>query len=305
MTARIERAAGWIRPEYRGRVPHAGVRTASSSSFEGLRPRVMLSGLPPMWDQHSVGYCTAEALAAGIEFLGPRTGYPAERPDRPALYGRMRALIGTSGEDSGAILADGVEVLRRGWERELEEPPPEWGERWTRIPPLRPADAPRLVNAEPLDYDPPTIATELDAGHVVVCGLSITAQWHRAWGQAALAPPSGDVVGGHAVALVGYDLAAQCWVVRNSWGPQWGEGGYALLPWAWTALPWCGELHVLRAIRHAGHLRDDGPTGGGDLGGAKQEFLDHFVRPVRPASWLADLGIEHDLQLPPAEKRSR
>jgi C1A family cysteine protease len=62
---------------------------------------------------------------------------------------------------------------------------------------------------------------------------------------------AGDVVGGHAVLLVGYDLNSRLWRVRNSWGTGWGEGGYAWLPWAWTGLPWCGEAHALRAIRRA------------------------------------------------------
>jgi C1A family cysteine protease len=62
---------------------------------------------------------------------------------------------------------------------------------------------------------------------------------------------AGDVVGGHALLLVGFDLEARVWRVRNSWGTGWGESGYAWLPWAWTGLPWCGEAHALRAIRRA------------------------------------------------------
>jgi C1A family cysteine protease len=37
---------------------------------------------------------------------------------------------------------------------------------------------------------------------------------------------TGDVEGGHAVAIVGYDDAEQAWIVKNSWGPDWGESGY-------------------------------------------------------------------------------
>jgi C1A family cysteine protease len=33
-------------------------------------------------------------------------------------------------------------------------------------------------------------------------------------------------VGGHAVVIVGYDQPAQYWIVKNSWGPNWGENGY-------------------------------------------------------------------------------
>ncbi|MFC1849462.1 C1 family peptidase [candidate division CSSED10-310 bacterium] len=37
---------------------------------------------------------------------------------------------------------------------------------------------------------------------------------------------TGDFDGGHAVVIVGYDDANQCFIVRNSWGANWGEGGY-------------------------------------------------------------------------------
>jgi hypothetical protein len=36
----------------------------------------------------------------------------------------------------------------------------------------------------------------------------------------------GPRVGGHVVALVGYDDSQQCWIVKNSWGTKWGEDGW-------------------------------------------------------------------------------
>jgi len=38
--------------------------------------------------------------------------------------------------------------------------------------------------------------------------------------------PDEDVVGGHAVLAVGYDDASQTFIVRNSWGADWGQAGY-------------------------------------------------------------------------------
>jgi hypothetical protein len=38
---------------------------------------------------------------------------------------------------------------------------------------------------------------------------------------------SGDNVGGHAVSLVGFDDTKRAWLIRNSWGPEWGENGFA------------------------------------------------------------------------------
>ncbi len=37
---------------------------------------------------------------------------------------------------------------------------------------------------------------------------------------------SGTIEGGHDVVIVGYDDEEQCWIVKNSWGPDWGDNGY-------------------------------------------------------------------------------
>ena len=47
-------------------------------------------------------------------------------------------------------------------------------------------------------------------------------------------PRRGDaLIGGHAVAAVGYDDPRQRFIVRNSWGRSWGEGGYCTMPYAY------------------------------------------------------------------------
>jgi C1A family cysteine protease len=38
------------------------------------------------------------------------------------------------------------------------------------------------------------------------------------------------VLGGHAVLAVGYDSAANRFIVRNSWGPAWAMKGYFTMP---------------------------------------------------------------------------
>ena len=35
-----------------------------------------------------------------------------------------------------------------------------------------------------------------------------------------------ELSGGHAMLMVGYDDAKHAWLVRNSWGPTWGDGGH-------------------------------------------------------------------------------
>jgi hypothetical protein len=42
---------------------------------------------------------------------------------------------------------------------------------------------------------------------------------------------TGKKLGGHAVSLVGYDDAARAWIVRNSWGEDWGDKGFFKISW--------------------------------------------------------------------------
>jgi C1A family cysteine protease len=37
---------------------------------------------------------------------------------------------------------------------------------------------------------------------------------------------AGEYLGGHAISIVGYDDATQSFIIRNSWGEDWGEGGF-------------------------------------------------------------------------------
>jgi C1A family cysteine protease len=70
---------------------------------------------------------------------------------------------------------------------------------------------------------------------------------------------SGDLKGGHCVALIGYDDAQGCWIAKNSWGPTWGDGGFVRIAYgecdveAWQCVgatavrlrAWTGQSHVL------------------------------------------------------------
>lgn len=245
---------GWHAPEHFGRSPHEG-RATALSGMGGRSNHVRLEVPPVVYNQHSVGRCVAEALAFCAELLAARAGYRRERPDRTSLYWRIRSAIGTTGEDSGGTIADGVAALRGGWEPELAEPSPVFDASYVRAPERLPPDAPRVVSAEPLAHDLATVAWELECGHPVAVGLRTTAQWQTLLGGTSdrLPPPDGDVEAGHAVALVGFqrDATGLEFRVRNSWGAGWGDGGEAWLPAEWLSLLWCGELYALRAVRRA------------------------------------------------------
>ncbi len=42
---------------------------------------------------------------------------------------------------------------------------------------------------------------------------------------------SGEEEGGHAILIVGWNDADECWICKNSWGPGWGDDGYFRIRW--------------------------------------------------------------------------
>lgn len=47
--------------------------------------------------------------------------------------------------------------------------------------------------------------------------------WYRS---GVYRPVTAEAIGLHAVAIIGFDDELSCWLVKNSWGSGWGEGGY-------------------------------------------------------------------------------
>lgn len=52
----------------------------------------------------------------------------------------------------------------------------------------------------------------------------------------------------HAMAIVGYSRAERYWIVRNSWGSDWGEGGYARVEMAMGGGPGTCGMQLWGAI---------------------------------------------------------
>jgi C1A family cysteine protease len=47
--------------------------------------------------------------------------------------------------------------------------------------------------------------------------------------------PKEKAMGGHAVVGVGYDDKTKRFIVRNSWGENWGKKGYFTMPYDYVA----------------------------------------------------------------------
>ena len=72
-----------------------------------LRPKC-----PPVYNQGSLGSCTANAIAGALEFLQMAEGLPQVfTPSRLFIYYNERAMEGTVDSDSGAMIRDGIKSV--------------------------------------------------------------------------------------------------------------------------------------------------------------------------------------------------
>jgi len=90
----------------------------------------------------------------------------------------------------------------------------------------------------------------------------------------------GQPVGGHVVAIVGYDDRLNAWIVKNSWGTHWGQHGWFRMAYdADMISEWYGNgTGVMYVDGVYGNLRPDVPTV-------------HLQTPVYYHTYLAGLGF--------------
>ena len=193
-----------------------------------------------IYDQGQLGSCTANAIGAAFEFDLLKQNLTDFMPARLFIYYNERAMEGTVGSDSGAMIRDGIKsVNKQGvcpetmWPYDIskfaDQPPEECYTEALTHQVTSYQRVPRVLNQ---------MKGCLAHGFPFVFGFSVYASFESDEVAHTGVVPMPDVaneefLGGHAVLAVGYDDADQRFVVRNSWGENWGMGGYFTMPYAY------------------------------------------------------------------------
>lgn len=211
-----------------------------------LPPRVDLRpNMPPVWDQGELGSCTAHAIGAAFAFEARKqaTAYAAMTPSRLFLYFNERDMEGTTTDDAGAEIRDGVKsTATTGLCDETLWP----------YDPARFADKPTPdAYADALDHRTttylrvaqtlPALQSCLASGFPIAFGISVFDSFEgdgpAATGVVPMPSTSESNLGGHAILLCGYDTYTRQFTFRNSWGDGWGAAGYGYLPFDYVQNP--------------------------------------------------------------------
>ena len=194
----------------------------------------------PVEDQGQLGSCTGNALAGALEFLENKDGVPFIDMSRLFIYYNERAIEGSVKSDSGAMIRDGIKTLAKQGVCS-EKTWPYVISKFSVKPTAacyKEAAQHQITSYERiLTVD--EMRTCLADGYPFVFGFTVyesfESQHVARTGMVPMPKSKERVVGGHAVLAVGYDDRKKQFLVRNSWGADWGLKGYFKMPYAYLA----------------------------------------------------------------------
>lgn len=193
----------------------------------------------PIYDQGQLGSCTANAGAANLDFIRGLQNEAYIHPSRLFIYYNERKDQGTIDSDSGSSIRESMKAIKN-YGACTEKHWPYYIDRFTHTPSAK--NYTEAIKYESLSYQRikrnlVDMFTCLDEGYPFIIGFSV----YESFESDAVAsngivpmPAHGErLLGGHAVMVVGYDEDKQWFIVRNSWGVNWGDKGYFYMPFAY------------------------------------------------------------------------
>jgi C1A family cysteine protease len=243
---------GWM-PD----VPDQRDHVFAAAPVTALPPSVDLRlGCPPVYDQGQLGSCTANAIAAAIQFDQIRQKEPKPfAPSRLFIYYNERVMEHTVGQDAGAQIRDGIKSVNHIGAC----PETDWPyviAKFTRKPPTRAfKDAPlgKAVSYQRVVQTLDQMKGCLAVGFPIVLGIAVYESFESPQvaksGVVPMPAHSEKLLGGHAILAVGYNDAKQRFIMRNSWGTSWGMQGYFTIPYAYlTDSNLCDDLWTIQMV---------------------------------------------------------
>jgi C1A family cysteine protease len=142
-------------------------------------------------------------------------------------------------------------------------PEPEWPyieHEYAKKPPekcYRDALKERVTQYLRLSRDLTQFLACLASGFPFVFGFSVYESFEspevKQTGVVDMPQPLEQFVGGHAVVACGYDRSSERFLVRNSWGSDWGQAGYFTMPFDYLLHPGlAADFWTLRRVPLAG-----------------------------------------------------
>ena len=213
----------------------------------------MREKMPPIYNLGELGSCTANAIAAAYQYLTLEDGKDVY-PSRLFIYWNERSVENSTGSDSGACIRDGMKCVHQIGACEEEKWPYDIS-KFIDTPPQTCFDNAALHKSHAyrrIHFDIMRLRTYLNDGYPIIFGFTVYESFESdevAKTGLMTMPSEGEkVLGGHAVLMVGFDDKSKHFIVRNSWGEEWGDKGYFYMPYDFVDETNCCDFWIMETV---------------------------------------------------------
>ena len=251
----------------------------------------------PIFDQEKIGSCCAASLCGALEFLVIKNNQAKRTLSPLFLFYNARKLSDSTEQLNGtftahanaAVMAFGVcdEALWPYREDTARKEPPK--DAYGAAQGFEAVQYARLGSTD-------EVKATVSGGLPVMFASDIGTAYFDAAARTGRMPAMGTLGDSkpcsHAMLIVGYDDDDKTWLVRNSWGEQYGEKGYLRIPYdLYNRHVWNDDMWVIGKLEDTQGMRLEG-----SVEEANTYVEKHAASDMREA--LAKLGKEigEDLQ---------
>jgi C1A family cysteine protease len=226
--------------------------------IEHIKEFDLLKFCPEVYKQGKLGSCTANAIAAAYEF--DEIKQKEENiftPSRLFIYYNERKIEGTIKYDSGAEIRDGIKSINKigvcsesSWPYIINnfiEKPSDLC--------YKEAKTHKTIKYRRIEQTLEQLKSSLFAGFPIVFGFNVYESFESQSvtdsGMMPMPKLNEKILGGHAVLAVGFDENKNCFLIRNSWGINWGNNGYFYMPYDFISnSKYASDFWTIKNVTH-------------------------------------------------------
>lgn len=211
-------------------------KSKDSNTVSDIDMRYLFDNCKPIvFSQGQLGSCSANAMASLFE-LTMIKDYPDSffTPSRLFIYYNERLIEGTTNEDSGARVCISMQAIEKYgvcpesmWKYDIKK--------FT----IKPNDQSyenaknnRCIKHKKLDQTKECLLKCLINGCGFIFGIDLYQSFNNVGSDGIVSTPDTQnetIIGGHVMMCVGYLYSTDRFIIKNSWGPKWGDGGYCYI----------------------------------------------------------------------------
>lgn len=216
-----------------------------------------LQPLIPVYDQGYIGSCVANSVSSCYRYeVAQLLGNFNFDPSRLFVYYNARLIDGNQNWDAGTWIRSGFKTMAKDGLAPEVDWPYDTSKVTTKPVQVAYTNGKKNIIVEyakvPQSID--TIKQVLMSGAAISFGFNVYESFEQGnwWYTTGIMPvPKSDenILGGHAVTIIGWDNQKQAFLIQNSWGKDWGLKGKFYMPYTFLVSKECDDFWCINKIQ--------------------------------------------------------